>query len=97
MTENEAIAHYESRIWVEWTAREKVLCQLYEERLIMPFAEFKKAMNEVFGRAVFTHEYANPEKLQAEFEGVIGAVSLQESVADLRRGLLQALANKNSN
>ncbi|MGI4870653.1 MAG: hypothetical protein ACRYFX_05675 [Janthinobacterium lividum] len=96
MTQKEAVAIYESGIWKDWTAREKVLCQLYEERLIMPFDEFTAAMSEVLGRPVFTHEFANPKKLEAEFEGEIGSVSLQESIADLRRMLLQAQANKNS-
>ena len=73
------------------------MCQLYEERLIMPFDVFKEAMNEALGRLVSTHEYANSEKLEAEFEGLIGAPTLEMTIADFRKSLLQAHVNKQSN
>jgi hypothetical protein len=97
MTREEAVAIYDSGQWKDWTAQEKVSCQLYEERLIMPFGEFQNAVNEAFGRPVFTHEFANPEKLQAEYEGKIGPVSLQESLADVARLILKARANEHPN
>lgn len=97
MTREEAVAIYESGQWKEWSAREKVLCQLYEERLIMPFAEFQAAVNEALGRPVFTHEFANPEKLQAEFEGLIAPATLAESLASLPNLVLASRATKHPN
>jgi len=94
MTRKEAVAIYNSGIWSSWTAREKVMCQLYEERLIMPFGEFKAAISEALGRVVATHEFANSEKLEAEFEGLLGPVSAEESMEDLRRLLLRAHLGK---
>jgi hypothetical protein len=84
MTRNEAVAIYEGGEWKQWDAPEKVRRQLYEDRLIIPFAEFQAALSQVLGRPVYTHEFGNQEKLQAEVEGRIPPVSLAESLMALR-------------
>jgi hypothetical protein len=69
MTLKEAVALYESNWWEGLPAREVVQRQLYEERLIMPFDKFHEVVGEALGRSVWSHEFANPDALKAEFEG----------------------------
>lgn len=66
MTREEA----ESEWWKGCTPTEVVERQLYEPRLTMDFDDFQAAVTEVLGRPVFTHEFANPKRLQVEFEGL---------------------------
>lgn len=69
LTYEEAIKKIESKWWNGATAKEIVDFQLYEERLCCPFDIFHKAMEEVLGRPVFTHEFADQKALQEEYEG----------------------------
>lgn len=71
MTEEEAITLYESSWWQVIPVREAVARQLHEERLIMPFDKFHELLTQVLGRPVWTHEFANGERLIAEFDGNI--------------------------
>ena len=68
MTKEEAIAKAESGWWKTATPREIVAFQLYEDRLCMPFADYQQAVETVLGRGVWTHEFAAPQYLRAEFE-----------------------------
>lgn len=78
ITKEQAILIYNSGLWLDWTPEEKVKFQLYQNRLAMPWGEFCGAMNTVLGRRVFTHEYANKEALQAEFEGKVAAPTFED-------------------
>lgn len=69
MTKDEAIAKAETAWWRSASDREIVEFQLYEPLLCMPFSDFHGATERVLGRPVFSHEFARPEWLQAEFEG----------------------------
>lgn len=69
ISKEQAIRIYESGLWRDWSDEEKVKFQLYQSKLAMPFDVFCEAVESVFGRPVYTHEYAFPESLRAEFEG----------------------------
>ena len=69
LTEKEAIQKFNSNWWKGKTAKEIVDFQLYEERLCCPFDIFHRAMEEVLGRPVYTHEFADQKALQEEYEG----------------------------
>ena len=49
------------------TANEITAFQLFEKRLCMPFDRFHAAVEEALGRPVWTHEFADPSRLQEEF------------------------------
>lgn len=71
MTREEAVKMTDSKWYELKTAEEIVKFQLYEERLCMPFPLFHKAIEEVLGRPVYTHEFARVKNLQKEFENLI--------------------------
>ena len=67
MTKEEAIEKVATGWWKDATPREIVEFQLFEDRLCMPFAEFHQMVGKVLGRSVWTHEFARPDDLRAEF------------------------------
>ena len=67
LTKSQAIEMYESETYKDMTSLEKVQFQLFQDRLCMPFDEFHKAMEDVFERPVFLHEFAEKDALQKEF------------------------------
>jgi hypothetical protein len=69
MDDKEAIAKAKTLWWKEKSAKEIVDFQLYEPLLCMDFSDFHKAVEEALGRPVFTHEFADTEGLQSEYEG----------------------------
>jgi len=68
-SKEKAIEMYKARWWEGKTAKEIVDVQLYQDKLCIEFAVFHKAMEEVLGRPVFTHEFADQKALQEEYEG----------------------------
>lgn len=70
MTREEAITLAGSGWWKTKTASEIVKFQLFEDRLCCPFSEFHKAVEEVFGRPVFTHEFADTESMRSRYKAV---------------------------
>jgi hypothetical protein len=86
LTKEEAIAKAQSGWWKGKTPQEIVSFQLYEDRLCMPFGEYHAAIEKALGRPVWTHEFADPEHLRAEFEGRASKRTPEEVV--------QALADK---
>ena len=70
MTREEAIILAKSAWWKTKTASEIVGFQLFEERLCCPFSEFHKAMEEVFGRPIFTHEFVDMESMVSQYKAI---------------------------
>jgi hypothetical protein len=68
MTKEQAVEFFNSKKWESMTDIKKVKFQLYESKLCMPFSVFQKAMESVLGRPVYTHEFADSQKLKHEFE-----------------------------
>lgn len=78
MTKEQALAMCESGWWKARTAHEIVKFQLWESRLCMGWTAFHGAAQEVLGRSVWSHEFAKPDALQAEFLGEKAAPTLDE-------------------
>jgi hypothetical protein len=84
MTEQEAIAMYESKFWENLTHKQRAQFQINEERLCMPFDIFHEAMEKTLGRPVWTHEFSlNQAGLQAELNGECGPPTIDEIVGML--------------
>lgn len=83
VTKEQAIRIYESGLWKDWTNRQIVEFQLFQDKLAIPFGVFAKAVNNCLGRLVYTHEFSesNKEALIAEFLGDKQAPSLDDVLA----------------
>ena len=68
----------ESGIWKDWLPDHIVGFQLYQDKLCIPFNVFHEAIEKVLKRPVWTHEFAFPEKLRMEFEGIRAKPTFEE-------------------
>lgn len=68
LTTEEAIAFAERGEWRTWTAEQIARFQLDQEKLCMDFSAFHKAVEDVLGRPVFTHEFIDPQRLKDELD-----------------------------
>ena len=83
LTREQAIALHDSGAWEKWTPQELAAFQISQECLCVPFGKFQAAMEIVLGRPVWTHEFADPERLRAEMGGEAKAPSFDEILAML--------------
>lgn len=83
MTRDEAVAFYVSRVYERWTARQIVDLQLFQDRLCVPFGIFQKAISEVLGRQVYTHEFASQDELIKEYLGEREPTTLEEIIGQI--------------
>jgi hypothetical protein len=67
MTREEAVDLANTNWWVELSAVEIVRFQLFEARLCMPIDVFHAAVETALRIPVFTHDFANPERLERRF------------------------------
>ena len=72
MTPESAKAMAATRWWVNLPSREVAEFQLGERLLCMDFPDFHQAVERALGRGVFSHEFAEPDKLLAELRGLSG-------------------------
>lgn len=79
MDKEQAIKLAESKFWETMSDRDIVGFQLFEDTLCMPFSVFHKAIENVLGRPVFTHEFAF-DGLKKEFLGVRLAPTMEEII-----------------
>lgn len=63
------------------SAREIAEFQLHVAELCMPFDALHQAMETALGRGVFSHQFANLERLAAELRGDLPAPTLDEIIA----------------
>lgn len=68
-SEEQAIKLAFSEVWKDMSSQQIVELQLFQERLCVPFTVFHMLMEEVLNRPVYTHEFAEPEKLRKEYLG----------------------------
>lgn len=81
LTREEAIEIYESEEWKGWSDERLVGFQLFEDRLCVPWGVFHAAIERVFNRPVYTHEFGlNREGLQREFLHEIDPPTLEEII-----------------
>lgn len=64
-----AIALSKTNWWERRTPREIVEFQMFTNELSMPFDKFHEATEKALDRPVWTHEFADIERLQQEFLG----------------------------
>jgi hypothetical protein len=78
LTKDQAIAFYHSNVWLDWDAERIVRFQLFQKKLCMPLGVFYKAITEVLGRPIYSHEFAFRDAIVEEYLGVRPMPSLQE-------------------
>ena len=83
LTVTEAIAFSDSGVWREWTPQQRAIFQLHQQLLCIPFPIFHEAVEQLLGRAVWTHEFVNSDALIAEYEGKRPAKRMSEIGAEL--------------
>jgi len=85
---DEAVKLCETEFWKDWTAQEIAEFQMYNSRLLMPWAVFHDAVSETLGRPVWTHEFASDElreelkgkRSRATFEDVLGLLPPERTI-----------------
>lgn len=78
-TKKQAIAIFKSGDWKDWTEEEIVKTQLFQDRLCVPFDVFHKAIESVFDRSVWTHEFGlNRQGLIAEYLELFPSPTFQD-------------------
>lgn len=80
LTQEQAIAFGQSVEWRNWTSEQIVRFQLFQDRLCVDFSAFHKAMEDVLGRPVFTHEFAYQDHLIKEYLGEKDAPTFDEII-----------------
>jgi len=66
LTKEQAIQFADNEIWRGMSNGEIALFQIDQEFLCMPWQVFHKAVSKALDRPVFTHEFANADRLRAE-------------------------------
>lgn len=84
LTKEEAMDIFVSSAWNSWSYEYIAWFQLHQDRLCVPWVLFKQAIEDQLGRGVWTHEFAQPENLIAELEGVIPAPSMEQILQQAR-------------
>jgi len=69
MTEEQAIALWNSKRWESWSDEQIAHFQLHQERICIPYYRFHGALQAELGRPVLLHELGNAERLIEEYEG----------------------------
>lgn len=87
LTRDEAVHFATSGRWRDLSIEDRGLFQLRQDCLCMPFGEFAAGVNALLGRPVFTHEFANPDALWAEYQGTAPAPSFAATIEALERSL----------
>ena len=81
LTEKEAIAFHDNKLYENMSAKERAQFQLAQDRLCMPFDVFHEAVEEALGRPVFTHEFAlNRQGLIKELNGEQEAPTFEDII-----------------
>ncbi|MBA7527657.1 hypothetical protein ES705_19835 [subsurface metagenome] len=80
LTKNQAIKIYDSEIYKDMTSEQIVKFQLFQSRLCVPFSVFHKAITEVLGRPVWTHEFAFKDNLMKEYLGKKSPPTMEEII-----------------
>lgn len=78
LTQEQAIAVYETKWWETATDDEIVKFQLFTKRLCMPFDKFHGAVGRVLKRPVWTHEFGSAGRLKEEYLGEKPAPSFEQ-------------------
>ncbi|MEI7443280.1 MAG: hypothetical protein WCK28_00180 [Burkholderiales bacterium] len=91
LTREQAIAFHESEAWRDMPAAQLAAFQLRQRLLCVPFEEFHRAVESVLGRPVWSHEFADPERLRDEMAGLVEPPTFDEILAMIPVGRLVVL------
>lgn len=80
LTKQQAINFHNSGIWQDMTLQQCFDFQFNQKLLCMPFDRFHEAAEHVLGRPVYTHEFAYPDQLRAEYYGEKEAPTLDDII-----------------
>jgi hypothetical protein len=81
ITREEAILIHDSKLWEDWTHRQRAEFQLTQRCLAMPFGVFHEAVEKALGRPVWTHEFGlNWAGLVRELRGDLPPPTMQEII-----------------
>jgi hypothetical protein len=69
--------------WKTVTPLEAFLFQMQTKELCMDFGDFQGAAEQILGRPVWTHEFANLSALMAELKGEIARPSMEDIINKL--------------
>jgi hypothetical protein len=85
LTYDQAVAFFDEQKWLPMTNRERAEFQMEQDKLCMPFDVFHKAIEEALGRPVWTHEFAERERLRAEMAGTRPKATMDDVFDSLAR------------
>ena len=80
LTREQAIAFGDNKLYEGMTSRQIAEFQMEQDLLCVPFDVFHRAMEEVLGRPVYTHEFAFRDSLRKELYGEKAAPTLEEII-----------------
>ena len=81
MTKEQAIKFHDLELWKDMTDSQIAELQLLQDRLLVPFTVFHKAIETSLNRPVFTHEFGlNREGLLKELLGESKTPTLEEII-----------------
>ena len=81
LTREQAIELAKSKVYENWTNKEIVRFQLFQEKLCMDFSRFHEALEKVLDRPIFTHEIAmNYDGIVSEFLGEKDSPTFEEII-----------------
>ena len=78
LTEEQAIAFAENKLYEGMTSRQIAEFQLQQRLLCMPFGVFHEAVEKALGRPVWTHEFAFSDGMLKELLGEKQAPSMED-------------------
>lgn len=84
-TPEQAIDFCESRKWESMSHRERAEFQMEQDCLCMPFDVVHEAMEKALGRSVWTHEFADRDRLREELAGTRPAATMKDVFDSLDR------------
>jgi len=74
-----------NRFWSEWDDEQIIRFQLFQERLCRDFGRYHKAIKKVLGRLIYTHEFADQDRLIKEYLGEMNASTLGDNKFNTKR------------
>ena len=80
LSEQEAIKFYNSKVYDQWSLKKIARFQLFQDRMCVPFGLFHKAMEDLLGRPVYTHEFANVERIRQEYLTLAQSPTIEEII-----------------
>lgn len=81
LTRDQAVSFAESGAWEKLELKERAQFQLGQECLCMPLSAFHESVEALLGRPVWTHEFADSERLSAEAEGHAPKPTMDEIIS----------------